>query len=96
MKNSSKKLTVNLSEDEVHMLIEALLFSTSVNVGADWDEENIDDMVTLSKKLKDQIKNKSKFEHIVFYKEQNYEDKWTQSVFDFFKDNLNIVELQEA
>jgi len=32
----------------------------------------------------------------VFYKEQNYEDKWTQSVFDFFKDNLNIVELQEA
>jgi hypothetical protein len=96
MNKSSKDLTLSLSKKEINMLIEALLFSTSVNVGADWDEENIDNMIFLSKKLKTQLNDNSKLEHIVFYKEENYEDKWTQSVFDFFKNNLNVIELQQA
>jgi hypothetical protein len=53
-------------------------------------------MVSLSKKLKTQLNGSTNLKNIVFYQEENYEDSWTQSVFNFFKDNLNVVPLQQA
>ena len=95
MKNSST-VALELKQDEANMLLEALLFASSVNVGADWTEKDINKMVTLSKKLKRQLNGSTNLENIVFYQEENYEDKWTQSVFNFFKKDLNIIPLQQA
>jgi hypothetical protein len=95
MKTSST-VTLDLKQDEANMLLEALLFASSVNVGADWTEKDITKMVSLSKKLKRQLNGSTNLENIVFYQEDNYEDKWTQSVFNFFKRDLNIVPLQQA
>lgn len=95
MKNSST-VTLELKQDEANMLLEALLFASSVNVGADWTEKDITKMVSLSKRLKRQLNGSTNLENIVFYQEENYEDKWTQSVFNFFKRDLNIVPLQQA
>lgn len=95
MKNSST-VTLELKQDEANTLLEALLFASSVNVGADWSEKNINKMVTLSKKLKRQLNGSTKLNNIVFYQEENYEDDWTQTVFKFFKNDLNIIPLQEA
>lgn len=95
MKTSST-VTLDLKQDEANMLLEALLFASSVNVGADWTEKDINKMVTLSKKVKRQLNGSTNLENIVFYQEENYEDKWTQSVFNFFKRDLNIIPLQQA
>jgi hypothetical protein len=95
MKNSST-ITLELKQDEANMVIEALLFASSVNVGADWDEKDINKMVSLSKKVKTELNGSTKLDNIVFYQEENYEDDWTQSVFNFFKDNLNVIPLQQA
>jgi hypothetical protein len=95
MKNSST-ITLELKQDEANMVIEALLFASSVNVGADWDEKDINKMVSLSKKVKTELNGSTKLNNIVFYQEENYEDDWTQSVFNFFKDYLNVVSLQQA
>ena len=95
MKHSST-VTLELKQEEANTLLEALLFASSVNVGADWTEKDINKMVTLSKKLKRQLNGSTKLDRIVFYQEENYEDKWTQSVFNFFKRDLNIVPLQQA
>jgi len=95
MKNSST-ITLELKHDEANAILEALLFASSVNVGADWKEKDINKMVSLSKKLKTELNSNTKLDKIVFYQEENYEDKWTQSVFNFFKDDLNIVSLQQA
>jgi hypothetical protein len=95
MKNSST-VTLELKQDEANMLLEALLFASSVNVGADWDEKDINKMVSLSKKLKRQLNGSTNLQNIVFYQEENYEDDWTQSVFNFFKKDLNIIPLQQA
>ena len=95
MKTSST-VTLDLKEGEDNTLIEALLFASSINVGANWSERDFNKMVTLSKKLKQQLNGSTKLNHIVFYEEENYEDKWTQDVFNFFRDNLNIVPLQQA
>jgi hypothetical protein len=95
MKNSST-ITLELKQEEANMVIEALLFASSVNVGANWDEKNINKMVSLSKKVKTELNGSTKLNNIVFYQEENYEDDWTQSVFNFFKDDLNVVPLQQA
>ena len=95
MKNSST-VTLELKHDEANALLEALLFASSVNVGADWSEKDITKMVSLSKKLRKELNGNTKLNKIVFYQEENYEDKWTQSVFNFFKNDLNVVSLQQA
>ena len=95
MKNSST-VTLELKQEEANMLLEALLFASSVNVGADWSEKDINKMVSLSKKLKTQLNGSTNLKNIVFYQEENYEDSWTQSVFNFFKKDLNIIPLQQA
>ncbi len=95
MKTSST-VTLELKQDEANMLLEALLFASSVNVGADWDEKDINKMVSLSKKLKRQLNGSTNLQNIVFYQEENYEDDWTQSVFNFFKKDLNVIPLQQA
>jgi hypothetical protein len=95
MKNSST-ITLELKQDEANALLEALLFASSVNVGADWTEKDITKMVSLSKKLRKELNGNTKLDKIVFYQEDNYEDKWTQSVFNFFKNDLNVVPLQLA
>ena len=95
MKNSST-VTLEIKQDEANMLLEALLFASSVNVGADWTEKDINKMVSLSKKLKNQLNGSTKLSNIVFYQEENYEDSWTQSVFNFFKNDLTVVPRQQA
>lgn len=95
MKNSST-ITLDLKFDEANAVLEALLFASSVNVGADWSERDITKMVNLSKKLRKELNGNTKLDKIVFYQEENYEDKWTQSVFNFFKDDLNVVSLHQA
>jgi hypothetical protein len=95
MKTSST-VTLDLKQEEANTLLEALLFASSINVGANWSERDINKMVTLSKKLKQQLNGSTKLDRIVFYEEENYEDKWTQDVFNFFRGDLNIVPLQQA
>ena len=95
MKHSSN-ITLELKQDEANAMVEALLFASSVNVGADWSEKDITKMVSLSKRLKKELNGNTKLDKIVFYQEDNYEDKWTQSVFNFFKKDLNVVPLQMA
>lgn len=95
MKTSST-VNLDLKQEEANTLLEALLFASSINVGANWSEKDINKMVTLSKKLKQQLNGSTKLDRIVFYEEENYEDKWTQDVFNFFRGDLNIVPLQQA
>jgi len=95
MKHSST-ITLELKHDEANAVLEALLFASSVNVGADWSEKDITKMVNLSKKVRKELNGNTKLNSIVFYQEDNYEDKWTQSVFNFFREDLNVVSLQNA
>ena len=92
----SGTVTLELKQEEANTLLEALLFASSVNVGADWSEKDINKMVSLSKKLRKELNGNTRLDKIVFYQEENYEDKWTQSVFNFFKKDLNVVSLQQA
>ena len=92
----SSTVTLSLKQEEANIILEALLFASSVNIGADWSEKDINKMVDFSKKIRKNLNNSTELKNIVFYSEENYGDEWTQSVFNFFKDDLNIVTLQQA
>lgn len=89
-------MTLEIKQEEVNILLEALLFASSVNVGADWSEKDINKMVNLSRKLKKQLNGNTKLDKIVFYKEENYEDNWTQGLFKTFEKELTVIPLQQA
>ena len=92
----SSTVTLSLKQEEANIILEALLFASSVNIGADWSEKDINKMVDFSKKIRKNLNNSTELKNIVFYSEENYGDEWTQSVFNFFKNDLNIVTLQQA
>jgi uncharacterized protein YpuA (DUF1002 family) len=91
--NSSVNLT--LTEQQVNLIIESLLFSSSVNIGAEWNETDLTSMIDTAKSLKE-VSSNIELDKLVFYKEDNYEDKWTKDLLKYFKKNLKTLDLQKA
>lgn len=94
-KNNNSSVTLSLTEQQVNLIIESLLFSSSVNIGAEWDETDLSSMLDTAKELK-KISSNIELDKLVFYKEENYEDKWTKDLFKCFKKNLKTLDLQKA
>jgi hypothetical protein len=94
-KNNNSSVTLSLTEQQVNLIIETLLFSSSVNIGAEWDETDLSSMIDTAKELK-KISSKIELDKLVFYKEENYEDKWTKDLLKSFKKNLKTLDLQKA
>lgn len=97
MSTTTNNSSVNLSltEQQVNLIIESLLFSSSVNIGAEWDETDFTSMIDTAKALK-KATSKVDLDKLVFYKEENYEDKWTKDLLKTFKKSLKTLDLQKA
>ena len=63
-------MNLNLSEKEINHVIEALLFSSSVSVGADWKKEDCESMLNIAIQLKNVLSDQLKLNNINFYKEK--------------------------
>jgi hypothetical protein len=94
--SNTSQHSIPFSKDETNLIIECLLFSSSVNIGADWQEDDFLKMLTLAKKIKKNI-NKIDLKNLMLYKEENYEDNWTEELCkEFGKDIQQEVELNKA
>lgn len=82
------KVAVTLTKEEISLLIEALLFSSSVNIGADWNSEDYQKMLAVAKSLREKIQTESKFKNIWFCKEESYEDQFTEEILKHFGNDL--------
>lgn len=94
--DNNKNSSINLSFDtkQVNRIIEALLFSSSINIGAEWAEEDYKVMIDLAKELKQACNNDVTLNRICFYKEKNYEDNWTEDILTNFKKYISTVNLE--
>jgi hypothetical protein len=92
--NSSVSLT--LDKKKIGHLIEALLFSSSVNIGAEWEEKDFTDMINLAKELKSACNDNVELDKICFYEEQNYEDNWSKEVLTTFNKLIKTLNLEKA
>ena len=93
--DSDSNGTISLSKKELSLIIETLLFSSSVNIGAEWEEKDYDTMVDLALKLESNIQN-TDLKNITFFVEENYNDNWTVKLLNKFKGKVKEIELSKA
>lgn len=87
-------MNLNLSEKEINHVIEALLFSSSVSVGADWHKEDCESMLQIALTLKEVVQDKMVLENINFYKEDDYEDSCSEKILEEFGSKMEIFSLE--
>jgi hypothetical protein len=94
--NDNSSVNLTLDKKKINHLIEALLFSSSVNIGAEWEEKDFTEMIDLAKELKHACKDDVELSKICFYEEQNYEDNWSKDLIKNFKKLIKTLNLEKA
>ena len=86
---AKETLNIALTEDNLASIISALLFSCSVNVTSNTNEEYQQELFAVAKQLK-KIKPDIKLDNIQFLKEDDYEDSISVELLEEFKNNLEV------
>lgn len=86
----SKTISVQMTEQELAAAVSALLFSSSVNVISNTNEEFQRELFDLAKKLKE-FKSNLVLEDIQFLKEENYEDSLSEEILKTFSSNFKQI-----
>ena len=92
---SEEYINLELSQQQLATIISGLLFSCSVNVVSNTNEEYQRELFEIAKKLKD-INPIIELKEIQFVEEKNYEDSLSQEVLAEFGDNMEVVTFQEV
>lgn len=92
---STQQITLTLTEKQLETIISGLLFSCSVNVVSNTNQEYQQELFNLAKDLK-QIKPDIALTEIQFLKEDNYEDSLSVEVFQEFGDNMTILSFDQV
>jgi hypothetical protein len=87
---SKETLNIPLTEENLATVISALLFSCSVNVTSNTNEEYQQELFAVAKQLKT-IKPDIKLDNIQFLKEDDYEDSLSAELLEEFKNNLEVT-----
>ena len=87
---SKETLNITLTEEGLASVISSLLFSCSVNVTSNTNEEYQQELFAVAKQLK-KIKPDIKLDNIQFLKEDDYEDSLSADLLKEFKNNLEVT-----
>lgn len=87
-----KKYSIdNLTEDQYRLILEALLFSASTSVNAEWYLEETNTLFDCALKLrKENPKITSK--GVTIFKEKKYEDSYAEKILNFFPEILKNID----
>lgn len=92
---STQPVTLNLTEKQLETIISGLLFSCSVNVVSNTNEEYQRELFSLAKELKVNFPT-IKLNDIQFLQEDNYEDSLSPEVFQEFGSNMVILGFEQV
>ncbi|MEY5135330.1 MAG: hypothetical protein RL709_1039 [Pseudomonadota bacterium] len=90
---SKETLNIALTEEGLASIISALLFSCSVNVTSNTNEEFQRELFSVARHLKT-FKPDIKLDNIQFVKEDNYEDSLSVELLEEFKNNLEVTSFE--
>lgn len=91
---SNQLVTIEMTEQQLATAISGLLFSCSVNIVSDTNEEYQRDLFELAKALKG-VNPEIKLDRIQFLEESTYEDPLSPEIWAEFQDNMEIVSTAE-
>jgi hypothetical protein len=92
---SEEYINLELSQQQLATIISGLLFSCSVNVVSNTNEEYQRELFEIAKRLKD-INPIIELKEIQFVEEKNYEDSLSQEILAEFGDNMDVVTFQQV
>lgn len=92
---STQQLNITLTEKQLETIISGLLFSCSVNVVSNTDQEYQRELFQLAKELK-QISPNIKLNDVQFIQEDNYEDSLSVELFQEFGENMSILSFDQV
>lgn len=90
-----RSINIKFTQEELETLTSSLLFSSSVNVIMKMDSHDSLKYIELAEKLKTNC-SKLELKDIQFIQEENYEDLWSHRLYENFKDNIEIVSLDQV
>lgn len=93
--STEPQITISLTEKQFATIMSGLLFSCSVNVVSNTNEEYQRELFELAKQLKEVYPN-IKLSDIQFIKEDNYEDSLSPEVFKEFGTNMDLLALAQV
>lgn len=88
-------IKLSLTKKELDLVISSLLFSSSVNVVSNTQEEYQKSLIDLAIKLKESAPDLH-LKNIQFIEEENYEDQWSKDILKNFKDNIEIINFEQV
>ena len=88
-------ITIEMTEEQLKTVISGLLFSCSVNVVSNVNEEYQRQLFELAKVLKS-VTPDIKLSDIQFVEEENYEDVLSEELLEEFKNNIEVVSFDEV
>jgi hypothetical protein len=88
-------ITLTLTERQLATIVSGLLFSCSVNVVSNTNEEYQRELFELAKTIKSAYPD-IKLNDVQFLKEDNYEDDLSPLVFDEFGSNMELLTFDEV
>lgn len=80
-KVDDKKISVKLTERQANLLIESLLFASSVNIGSEWGDKDKTDLVDLAVHVKSAVTgNDLSLKNLTFYDDEELCEPWTSTI----------------
>lgn len=92
---SEQLITLTLTERQLATIVSGLLFSCSVNVVSNTNEEYQRELFELAKTIKSGYPN-IKLEDVQFLKEEHYEDELSSIVFSEFGNNMELLTFDQV
>jgi hypothetical protein len=87
---SEERITLEVTESQLATIISGLLFSCSVNIVSETNEEYQRELFEIAKRLKD-IDPLIQLKDIQFVEETHYEDSLSQEILKEFSDNMEVI-----
>jgi hypothetical protein len=88
-------INISLTEEQLSTIISGLLFSSSVSVVSNVNEQFHTELFELARQLKE-LKPDIKLDNIQFVKEDNYEDELSNLILQEFHTNMQLVSFEQV
>jgi hypothetical protein len=80
-KIDNKAYSVKLTEKQANLLIETLLFASSVNIGSEWSDDDKTELVDLAVIVKNTIgEGDLSLKNLTFYDDEELCEPWTSKI----------------
>ena len=93
---NNKKYNLSLTSKQINYIVETLLYAGSINIGADWSEEDSANIVDLAVKIKQKTSGVTlDLKNLTVYKGIDLEDNVIETIEDNFDiDQFTVKEFE--